>query len=129
MYRNQYKRRLSGLLLGIWLLSGCTAPEDKRPDNLIPDDQMADILTEVHMAEAQVSRLSLRSIDSSNIAYKHLESQIFKKFGVDTATYRTSYIFYSSHPADMAAIYQRVTEKLKKQVEIKQTAAKPSKHP
>lgn len=119
MYRNQRKRRLSSLLLGIWLLSACTAPEDKRPDNLIPDDQMADILTEVHLAEAQVSRLSLRSIDSSNIAYKHLESQILKKFGVDTATYRKSYIFYSSHPANMEAIYQRVTGKLKKQTEVK----------
>ena len=123
MYRNQCQRRLSSLLLGIWLLAACTAPEDKRPGNLIPDDQMADILTEVHLAEAQISRLSLRSIDSSNIAYKHLESQIFKKFGVDTATYRKSYIFYSSHPADMEAIYQRVTEKLRKQTE-----AKKSKH-
>lgn len=123
MYRNQCQRRLSSLLLGIWLLAACTAPDDKRPDNLIPDDQMADILTEVHLAEARVSRFSLRSIDSSNIAYKHLESQIFKKFGVDTATYRKSYIFYSSHPADMEAIYQRVTQKLKKQTE-----AKKSKH-
>ncbi len=123
MYRNLCQRRLPSLLLGIWLLAACTAPDDKRPDNLIPDDQMADILTEVHLAEARVSRFSLRSIDSSNIAYKHLESQIFKKFGVDTATYRKSYIFYSSHPADMEAIYQRVTEKLKKQTE-----AKKSKH-
>ncbi|UFH54965.1 DUF4296 domain-containing protein [Spirosoma sp. KNUC1025] len=95
-----------------WLLSACTTPEDERPDNLIDKNRMADILTEVHMAEARVSRLSLGSIDSSNIAYKHLETQIFRKFGVDTAAYRKSYIFYSSHPAEMEAIYKQVVGKL-----------------
>ncbi len=124
MHRNLFQRHLWSLLLSGWLMGACTAPEDKRPDNLIDENRMADILTEVHMAEARVARLNLRSIDSSNIAYKHLESGIFKKFGVDTATYRTSYIFYSAHPADMEAIYQRVTEQLKKKIESK--SKKPS---
>jgi hypothetical protein len=124
MHRNQYQRHLWSLLVSGWLVVACTAPENKPPENLIPENQMADILTEVHMAEARVSRLSLRSVDSSNIAYKHLESQIFKKFGVDTARYRKSYIFYSSHPADMEAIYQQVTEKLKKKIDTK--SKKPS---
>ena len=80
---------------------------------------MADILTEVHMAEARISRINLRSVDSSHIAYKHLEDQIFRKFGVDTATYRKSYIFYSSHPTNMEAIYKQVTEKLQKKTKMK----------
>lgn len=80
---------------------------------------MADILTEVHLAEARISRVNLRSVDSSQIAYKHLEDKIFKKFGVDTATYRKSYIFYSSHPANMEAIYKQVTEKLQKKISAK----------
>jgi hypothetical protein len=117
MRRNQILRQLWSLLLLSWLLTACTAPEDERPDNLLSEDQMANILTEVHLAEARVSRLSLRSIDSSNLAYKHLESQIFKRFNVDTAAYRKSYIFYSSHPADMEVIYKQVTEKLNKQVQ------------
>ncbi|MBD2751745.1 DUF4296 domain-containing protein [Spirosoma validum] len=103
---------LWSLLVSLWLAAACTAPEDQRPDNLIEEDRMAAILTEVHIAESRVSRLNLRSIDSSNIVYKHLERQIFKKFAVDTATYRKSYIFYSSHPADMEAIYKKVTQKL-----------------
>lgn len=103
---------LWSVLVSFWLTAACTAPEDQRPDNLIDEDRMVDILTEVHIAEARVSRLSLRSTDSSNIVYKHLENQIFKKFDVDTAAYRKSYIFYSSHPADMEAIYKKVTEKL-----------------
>jgi hypothetical protein len=119
MHGNQFQRHLVTWLLSGWLVVACTAPENKPPEKLISKSQMADILTEVHMAEARVSRLSLRSIDSSNVAYKKLEGDIFKKFGVDTATYRTSYIFYSSHPADMEVIYRQVTEQLKKKIDTK----------
>lgn len=119
MHGNQFQRHLVMVLLSGWLVVACTAPENKPPENLLSKSQMADILTEVHMAEARVTRLSLRSIDSSNIAYKKLEGDIFKKFGVDTATYRTSYIFYSSHPADMETIYQQVTNQLQNKIDAK----------
>ena len=124
MRRNRFLSHMWSLLLFGWFLTACTAPEDERPDNLVSEDQMADILTEVHIAEARVSRMSLRSVDSSNLAYKRLETQIFKKAGIDTANYRKSYIFYSSHPADMESIYKQVTEKLNKQVQKAYT-----KHP
>lgn len=119
MRQNLLKLSLRGLLVSIWLVSACTAPEDQRPDDLIDEDRMVAILTEVHIAEARVSRLSLGSIDSSNMAYKHLESQIFRRFGIDTATYRKSYIFYSAHPGNMEAIYKQVTEKLKVKIDQK----------
>ena len=119
MRQNLLKPHLWSLFISSWVIWACTAPEDKRPDNLLDEDRMADILTEVHIAEARVSRLSLGSMDSSNIAYKHLESQIFRKFGVDTATYRKSYAFYATHPADLEAIYQKVTKKLTVKVDQK----------
>ncbi|GAB3505557.1 hypothetical protein GCM10027341_37380 [Spirosoma knui] len=113
---NRYYPLLWSLLLSGCLLAACSAPADDRPDNLVPPDRMADILTEVHIAEARVSRLGLRSVDSSNIVYKHLENQIFQKFKVDTAAYRKSYIYYSSHPSDMEVIYKQVTGKLQKKM-------------
>ncbi|MVM29491.1 DUF4296 domain-containing protein [Spirosoma sp. HMF4905] len=119
MHLNRFRHHLWSLLLSGWLVVACTAPEDEKPDNLVGIDKMADILTEVHMAESRVSRLGLASIDSSNIAYKHLETSLFKKFNIDTATYRTSYIFYSSHPQDMEVIYKRVTENLQKKISAK----------
>ena len=106
-------------LLSVQLLVSCMAPEDKKPDNLINADQMANILTEVHLAESRISRLSLRSLDSSNIAYKHLETKFLKQFGVDTATFRRSYVFYSSHPQQMEEVYKRVVEKLQKKTNPK----------
>ena len=119
MHRNRLSIHLWMLLLSGWLLGSCTAPEDKKPDNLINADKMTSILTEVHLAETRVSRLGLRSIDSSNIVYKHLETRFLKQFGVDTATFRTSYVYYSSHPYELEAIYKRVVENLKKTINAK----------
>lgn len=108
-------------LINLTLVWACQSPGDERPDKLIPADKMAAILTEVHMAESQVSRLGLRSVDSSNVAYKHLERAIYKKFGVDTGTYNKSYIYYSSHPREMETVYQRVVENLKVRTQSKKT--------
>jgi hypothetical protein len=127
MHRYSLSRYLWTLLLGGWLATACTNPTDRKPAGLIDEEEMANILTEVHMAEARVSRLSLTSIDSSQVAYKHMEKQIFKTFGVDTAAYRKSYVFYSSHPANMAVIYKQVTENLQKKIAAEN--AKRSKKP
>ena len=106
------KQTIWRCLLLAGLLAGCEAPEDKRPDGLIPEDRMAQILTEIHLTESTVSRLNLVGVDSANMAYKHLERQVFRKFQVDTAAYTRSYIYYSSHPREMEAIYKQVVEKL-----------------
>jgi len=92
---------------------------------------MAAVLTEIHLAEARVSRLGLGSMDSSNMVYKRLERQIFQKFKVDTSAYSKSYVYYSSHPLQMEAIYKQITENLKKKVDAqeKQLHAKKTTRP
>ena len=117
MQQNQILRCL--WLAGIWLMASCMAPEDKRPNDLIDENRMVDILTEIQVIEARTSRLNLASTDSAYIAYKHQENQIFRKLKVDTAAYRKSYIFYSAHPADMEAIYKQVSDRLTKRLNQK----------
>lgn len=120
MHRNRFLTPLWHLLFGGWLLAACTAPEDGQPDNLIPESRMATILTEIHLIESRVSRIGLASSDSSNIVYKRLEKQIFRKLQVDTSAYTKSYIYYSSHPRQMETIYKQIIENLKKKTEDQQ---------
>ncbi|MBC3783842.1 DUF4296 domain-containing protein [Spirosoma utsteinense] len=120
MHRNRFLTCLCNLLLISWLLGACAAPEDARPDNLMPETQMANILTEIHLIEARVSRMGLGSSDSSNIVYKRMENQVFKKMKVDTSTYTKSYIYYSSHPRQMETIYKQIIDNLKKKVDDQQ---------
>ena len=123
MHRTPFLHYLPVLLVSLWLFAGCTAPEDQQPDNLMPESRMAEILTEIHLAESRVSRLGLGSADSSNIVYKRLEKQIFQKFQVDTSAYNKSYVYYSSHPSQMETIYKHITENLRKKAEQQQKQA------
>lgn len=120
MHWKQFRTGLRKLLPGIGLLVACTAPEDKQPDNLIPESQMATILTQIHLIESRVSRMGLGSSDSSNIVYKRLEQQVFRTLQVDTNAYTKSYVYYSSHPRQMETIYKQITENLKKTIDDQQ---------
>lgn len=84
-----------------------------KPDNLIPPDKMASLLADIHLAEARVGKLNIGNSDSSAIVFTRLQAKAFAKEQVDTSAYSKSYIYYSSHPAALAQIYEQVIEKLK----------------
>ncbi|MBO0930713.1 DUF4296 domain-containing protein [Fibrella aquatilis] len=83
------------------------------PANLIPPNKMADLLTDIHLAEARVAKLNIGNSDSASIVFKRLQGKIFAKAQVDTSAYAKSYVYYSSHPSELAGIYEQVIEKLK----------------
>lgn len=97
-----------GFALALLACSG----DEKPPGDLISEDKMAKILADIHVAEAQVTNLQLRSLDSSVTVYGELQQKIWKKYDVDTLLYRKSYSFYTSHPAYLVSIYDKVEKNL-----------------
>ena len=104
--------RWLGLMVAITLMQACQTKPDQAPEGLIPMDKMGHILTEIHLAEARVNKLGLRSNDSSRLVYDALEKRIFQKYKIDTAAYNRSYVYYSSNPEKMVELYKQVTETL-----------------
>lgn len=127
--------RAKALSHTIWLLcclliAACSPganDQTRRPDNLLPADQMVDILTEVHIAESRVSKLGLTAADSSALIYRHLEQKIYRKLKVDTAAYRQSYNYYASDPTQLEAIYKEVVKKLQQRLEPPKKTDAPKK--
>ena len=95
------------------LFTSCDQDSSK-PDNLIEKDKMADILAEVLVLEAKVSRVSINNIDSTRTIYKYLENQIYKKYSTDSATYRSSYQYYIKKPQVLKAIYDDSIKNIEK---------------
>lgn len=83
------------------------------PENLIEEAKMVDILTEVQLAESEVSRLSLQSYDSAVVAFEYLKAEILEKYNVDSLAYINSYEYYGQHPREFSLIFQDVEAKLK----------------
>lgn len=99
------------LALFMLFLSACSE-EEKPPKGTLPADKMADILTDIHLAESRVNRLQLKSLDSSLMIFNRLKSDVWKKHQVDTTAYRESYSYYMSHPELMTTIYEKVNKKI-----------------
>jgi hypothetical protein len=102
---------LKRLLTALLFLSACVKPETP-PPGVIPKDQMTEILIDIHVAEAQVSHLNLRSYDSMQVAYNGFERDIFQKYRVDSTSYNQSYQYYLRNPKLMEEIYTAVVDSL-----------------
>ena len=111
MHRLRSRFSLLLLLVTSLMASSCDEEMDK-PKNLISESEMIQILTEVQIAEAKIGKLSLLSVDSSNLAYQKLESTIFKKYKTDSAAYKRSFNFYAIQPEIWAKIYEGVVKNL-----------------
>ena len=97
-------------LLLFWVL-GLIACADKlieEPDNLIPSDQMAEILYDMAL---------LNAIDNSHpevLEENRLEVMefVFEKYGVDSLQFTSSDLYYASVPAEYQKIYEVVEQRL-----------------
>ncbi|OZI08605.1 hypothetical protein BWI93_08235 [Siphonobacter sp. BAB-5385] len=93
-----------------WLTACSNAPSP--PEHLVPEQQMVQILKDIHLAEQRITRLRLGSQDSSLVAFQVLEKDILKKYGADTGSYRASYRYYIAQPNRFKEIYQGVVDSL-----------------
>jgi hypothetical protein len=99
----------------VFLVLACNTLKDGAPPDLIPSNEMASILYEVHKTETMASRMSFKTFDSSKVAYDYMESKILENYKVDTAQYRKSYEYYASNPDQFAIIYDLIEKMLEKE--------------
>jgi hypothetical protein len=109
-YFRTMKRIVYLLSILCWL--GCRPEATKPPPVLISEEKMILMLTEIHLAEGKVSKLNLRSVDSSKKAYNALEARIMKKYATDTSVYRQSYRYYLARPEAFNEMYKKVVQAL-----------------
>jgi len=101
--------RLIYILVIGFLLVACTSNTImKKPDDLIPKDQMVDLITDMLLASA-----------GENIKNIHLERKvnyyplIFDKYQIDSTRFKESNIYYTSRIDDYDEILKKVEIRLK----------------
>ena len=92
-------------------LFGCTTKEvDDRPPNLIGEEAMTSVLTDVHLIEGARTGLTILGDTASNIANYY--NAMYEKHGISKETFEISFAYYTQHPEIMDKMYERVIEEL-----------------
>lgn len=93
------------------VVAGCEEPIMPKPENLIKEDQMIDMLVDIHLAEATYAKFRYDSIMQNNSSVNFYYS-VLNKYQVPDSVFEQSYVYYASVPKDFEKMYRKVMNKL-----------------
>ena len=96
-------------LVLIFSFASCKKERYEKPDNLIDEFKMSDILYDISIFYA-AKGINLKDINPEEVK---LDSLIYKKFNVDSAQFASSSVYYASDINTYINIYKRVEDRLK----------------
>ena len=81
------------------------------PADVLPKDKMAEVITDIHIAEAEANMRTLPdSASTENLSFQ----KIFEAHGISKEQYEKSLSFYMDHPQQLDTVYQNVLNELSK---------------
>jgi hypothetical protein len=100
------------LLLPLLFFFASCDSEERPPEDVLPQDKMVAILSEIHIAESRIVQMHLKSMDSSVLMYDYFQKKLYKKHQTDSTQYKNSYDYYASDPKRLEDIYDKVAKKI-----------------
>ncbi|MCC8360966.1 DUF4296 domain-containing protein [Salinimicrobium sediminilitoris] len=102
-------KKLLGVLTALILLASCQdIDRTPKPDNLIPEDKMVEVLTELSILHGARSYNKSLMEEKGINAYPYLTN----KFGIDSVQLVQSNNYYAENYKEYQMIYDRVKERL-----------------
>ncbi len=98
------------VLLLAFSLSACQV---KRPDAVISDAKMENVLYDFHIAKAMGEEVPY-SDSYKRVLY--IES-VYRKHGITQADFDTSMVWYARHPDALTKVYEKVNQRLKTEID------------
>jgi hypothetical protein len=104
----QMKKISYFIFLSIFFMACTSNTIIKKPDHLIPKNQMVDLITDMLIASGaeNIKNINLER----NVNYFPL---VFEKYGIDSTRFKESNYYYTSRIDDYEQILQKVDERLK----------------
>ncbi len=84
----------------------------EKPNNLLSHKKMKTVLTEIHLAEAQIQFLKINSLDTGRAIFNEFQKKIFLKNKIDSLDFDKSYEYYV-RSLQMDSIYKQVADTMK----------------
>ena len=103
--------RIVCAIILVFFLTACAEEVIKKPENLIPSREMAQILYDIAIINAakNTNPWILKENNVETMEY------IYRKYGVDSSQFVLSDTYYASRPLEYEAIYKKVETRLAKE--------------
>lgn len=98
--------------MGLLCWLACSPPAEERPSDIISRDTMVDILTDVHLAEAQIQVMNFGQNDTARMEAYELYRRVFLKYQLADSVFQKSFAYYSQQPELFQEMYAEVLDQL-----------------
>lgn len=86
------------------------------PKDIIQPDKMPGVLSDIHVVDGYVSAIPIP--DSAKKVASSFYKGIYKKYGIDSAIFAKSMVYYNNNPQLLTDIYTNVVADLRKQKDV-----------
>jgi hypothetical protein len=106
-------KKLAALFLLFAILISCQKPAVSKPDNLIDEEVMVDIMYDVSVLEAMKSQKAF-VLEANKI---NPNTYIYKKYKIDSLQFANSDKFYASDIKKYKEIFDKVNKRMEEKME------------
>ena len=103
--------RWSNCILFAVLLAFSCQKSARKPDDILSQEDMVKVLSELYIAEEKVTRLTLQQ-DSAQQVFELFRDKVFEITGVPDSVFKKSFNYYMDHPIEMETIYAVLVDSL-----------------
>ena len=93
------------------LMISCSKNPVPKPDNLLDDEVMVDIIYDISILQATDGSMPQKLIENDI----KMDQYIFEKYKIDSITYRQNQRYYAADARKYKKIYKKVIERLDKE--------------
>jgi|SRR5690606_19644424 len=101
------QRLLLIILVSFFFITSC---HKSTPKGILPEQQMVELMTEVHTIDGYLNTLP---IDSSRRVIDGLYGQVFAKYNLDSISFQQNVSYYLGNAVKAKGIYAEITKKLR----------------
>ena len=94
------------------LLLACTAPKTEILTGILSKAEFANMLKEVHLAEAAFERTKSKGLKNAKNTLANSYQSIYKKHDISASTFSKSLDYYAKNPEKLEKIYSVILEEL-----------------
>lgn len=106
--KNKFRFHLCFICMLAFAIAGCKV---KRPDDVLPESKMENLLYDYHLAKAMGDNLPY----TENYKKALYLDAVFQKYGTTQAVFDSSMVWYTRNTEILAKIYEKMSKRLKAQ--------------